>query len=54
MALKVKPNPRGPRRKMTGGFRLLMTGDSSRHGDVSRLLAVLLDPPGDWIDLADD
>jgi hypothetical protein len=39
---------------MTGGFRLVMTGNSLRHDDVTRLLAVLLDPPGDWINLADD
>lgn len=30
-----------------GGFKLVTNGESSRHGDVSRELAVL-EPPGDW------
>jgi hypothetical protein len=30
-----------------GGFRLLMSGEMSRQGEASRLLAVL-EPPGDW------
>lgn len=35
---------------MIGGLRLVTRGESSRHGDVSRELAVLEPPPlaGDW------
>lgn len=41
----VKPNPRGPRRIIIGGLRFVTNGESSRHGDVSRELAVLEPPP---------
>lgn len=51
MVCTVKPKPRGPLVKMTGGLRLVTNGDNSLHGDVSRELHVL-EPPGDctgWI-----
>ena len=50
MARMVKPNPLGPRRTMMGAFRELMSGERSRHGEASRLDAVLDPPPGDWMD----
>ena len=46
----VKPNPRGPRRTMMGALSELMRGERSRHGEASRLDAVLEPPPGDWMD----
>lgn len=49
MVLTVKPKPLAPLFMMMGGFRLVTRGESSRHGDVSRELAVL-DPPGEGID----
>lgn len=50
MARMVKPNPRGPRRTMMGALSELMRGERSRHGEASRLDAVLEPPPGDWMD----
>ena len=46
MARMVKPKPLAPRRRITGGFRLLSSGESSRHGEASREEAVD-EPPGD-------
>lgn len=36
---------RGSRRIIIGGFKFVTSGDSSRHGDVSRDDAVLEPPP---------
>jgi len=45
----VNPNPLGPLLTMMGGFRQLMRGDTSLHGETS-LEEVLLDHPGDCRD----
>lgn len=46
MVCTVKPKPHGPRRIITGGFKLVTRGLNSRQGEVS-LEDAVDDPPGD-------